>query len=78
MVNLTNGEETGNEGVFCPLLNSNSYELPWLGKFSTNSVAHPGTGDSTVVVGLDDTSPVGQVMFTWPEDSSGDPVRRLD
>jgi hypothetical protein len=72
-----NGEETGNEGrCFAHLLDGNSYELPWLGKFShENSVAHPGTGDSTVVVGLDDTSPFGQVyVYIGQKTDSSDPI----
>jgi hypothetical protein len=52
-----NGEESGAEGrAFAHLMDGNSYELPALGKFSyENSVAHPNTGDKTVVIGLDDS-----------------------
>ena len=72
-----NGEESGGEGrAFAHLLDGNSYELPWLGKFShENSVAHPGTGDKTVVAGLDDTSPFGQVyIYAGDKTSSSDPL----
>lgn len=51
------GEETGANGrAFAHFLDGNSYELPRLGKFSwENSVAHPNTGDTTLVIGLDDS-----------------------
>jgi hypothetical protein len=51
-----NGEENGSEGRgFAHALDGNSYELPWLGKFSfENSLANWGTGDRTVVISQDD------------------------
>jgi hypothetical protein len=63
-----NGEETGNEGRLMAHIVTgpnagNSYELPWLGKFSCeNSVACPARQDKTIVAGLDDSTP-GQVYF---------------
>lgn len=57
-----NGEESGSEGrAFAHVVTGpeagNSYELPWLGKFSwENSVASPASGTKTVVVGLDDVT----------------------
>lgn len=60
------GEETGSEGrVFAHVATGasagNSYELPFLGKFSwENAVANPFQQDKTIVVGTDDTTP-GQV-----------------
>ncbi len=63
-----NGEETGSEGrAFAHITTGpnagTSYELPALGKLSMeNQVACPGSGDKTVVVGLDDSTP-GQVYF---------------
>jgi 2',3'-cyclic-nucleotide 2'-phosphodiesterase (5'-nucleotidase family) len=63
-----NGEETGAEGKgFAHFIDGaeagNSYELPWLGKFSwENSIANPNSGDKTVVAGTDDATP-GQVYF---------------
>jgi hypothetical protein len=72
-----NGEETGSEGRnFAHLLDGNSYDLPRLGKFShENSVAHPSAGDKTVVVGLDDTSPRGQLyIYVGTKTSSSDPI----
>ncbi|MBK8121275.1 MAG: hypothetical protein IPK39_20560 [Sulfuritalea sp.] len=61
-----NGEENGNEGRAFGFVATGSnkgkvYELPYLGKFSwENSVANPYSGDKTVVIGLDDSTP-GQV-----------------
>jgi 2',3'-cyclic-nucleotide 2'-phosphodiesterase (5'-nucleotidase family) len=63
-----NGEETGAEGKgFAHFIDGaeagNSYEVPWLGKFSwENSMANPNSGDKTVVAGTDDSSP-GQLYF---------------
>lgn len=57
-----NGEESGNEGrAWAHLLNGTSYQLPRLGRMSwENSVANPASGDKTIVVGTDDSTP-GQV-----------------
>lgn len=61
-----NGEETGAEGRAFAFVATGSdagkaYQLPDLGRFSwENSVANPHTGNKTVVVGTDDSTP-GQV-----------------
>ncbi len=61
-----NGEENGDEGRAFGFVATGSnkgkvYELPYLGKFSwENSVANPYSGDKTVIIGLDDSTP-GQV-----------------
>ena len=77
-----NGEEVGNEGRgFAHVLSGDAkgdtYQLPHLGRFSwENSVAHPGAGDKTFVVGLDDSTP-GQVYFYMGQKrASGNPVER--
>lgn len=63
-----NGEENGNPGrayafVATGADKGKAYELPKLGKFSwENSVANPYSGDKTVVIGLDDSTP-GQVYI---------------
>lgn len=51
-----NGEEDKAGGrAFAHALNGMSYELAGLGHIAwENALAHPGTGDSTLVVGLDD------------------------
>jgi hypothetical protein len=77
-----NGEEAGSEGrAFAHVVTGadkgTSYELPYLGKFSwENSVAHPDSGDRTIVVGLDDSTP-GQVYFYVGDKlATGSPVER--
>ncbi len=74
-----NGEEVGAEGrAFAHLLDGTSYELPRLGKFSwENSLANPSTGDKTVVIGTDDTSPHGQIyVYLGAKSAAGNPVER--
>jgi hypothetical protein len=74
-----NGEETNDEGrAFGHLLDGTSYELPALGKANwENQVANPNTGDKTVVVGLDDSSPRGQVyVYVGDKKTSGTPVEQ--
>jgi Bacterial protein of unknown function (DUF839) len=72
------GEEVGPEGRgFAHSLEGTSWELPHLGKFSwENSVARPGSGDKTVVVGLDDATPGQVYVYVGDKASSGSPVER--
>ncbi|HET9934465.1 MAG TPA: hypothetical protein VFQ35_27365 [Polyangiaceae bacterium] len=75
---FTNGEESGSEGrAWAHDVTGISYELPRLGKASwENVVANPGTGLSTVVAALDDSSP-GQVYFyVGTKSNTGNPVER--
>jgi len=71
-----NGEENGSEGrAFGHVLDGNSYELPRLGKFSwENSVTHPDSGDKTVVVGLDDSTPGQVYVYVGTKQTSGGPI----
>jgi hypothetical protein len=61
-----NGEETGNEGRAFAFAatgadKGKAYELPRLGKLSfENSLANPFSGDKTIVIGTDDSTP-GQI-----------------
>lgn len=77
-----NGEEVGNEGrAFASIATGtqrgNTYELPYLGKFSwENSVANPATGRMTLVIGLDDTTPGQLYVYTGTKKSSGSPIER--
>ncbi len=68
-----NGEESGIEGrAFAHFLDGSSFELPSLGKFSwENSVAHPATGDKTIVVGTDDGT--GGQVYIYSGDKSSSP-----
>lgn len=77
-----NGEETGNDGrgmahiVTGPEAGS-SYELPALGKFSwENAVACPTSGDSTVVIGLDDATPGQVYVYVGSKTTTGSEVDR--
>ncbi|MDH4063692.1 MAG: DUF839 domain-containing protein [Acidobacteriota bacterium] len=78
----TNGEESGNEGrAFAHVVTGgkkgSTYQLPYLGRFSwENSVAHPSAGDTTIVAGLDDSTP-GQVhIYVGEKRRRGNPVER--
>ncbi|MCC7373971.1 MAG: hypothetical protein IT581_04905 [Verrucomicrobiales bacterium] len=74
-----NGEEAGSEGrAFGTVVSSGTaYELPALGKFSwENSVANPGSGNVTLVAGMDDSTP-GQVYFyQGQKQATGNPIER--
>jgi hypothetical protein len=71
-----NGEEAGAEGrAFAHLLDGNSFELPWLGRFSwENSVAHPAAGDRTIVMGLDDSGGGQVYLYSGQKSASTNPV----
>lgn len=77
-----NGEEAGAEGrAFAHIVDGpnagQSWELPWLGKFSwENSVASPYTGDATVVIGLDDSSPGQVYVYVGAKSGSGTEIER--
>jgi hypothetical protein len=64
--------------AFAHLLDGTSYELPALGRASwENQVANPDTGEKTVVIGLDDTTPLGQVyVYVGDKRDAGSPVER--
>jgi hypothetical protein len=70
------GEENGTEGRgLAHALDGTSWELPALGRFSwENSVASPGTGDKTVTVGLDDSTPGQVYVYIGDKTDSGSPV----
>ncbi|MEJ7616073.1 MAG: alkaline phosphatase PhoX [Pyrinomonadaceae bacterium] len=77
-----NGEEVGAEGrAFAHVVNGPhggaTYELPYLGKFSwENSVAHPATGNKTVVVGTDDATPGQVYVYVGNKTNTGNPIKR--
>ena len=78
-----NGEEGGTQGrPFGHVVDTGqTFELtPWLGNLSfENVVAHPDTGDATVVVNLDDgDATVGQQVYLYlgTKRSTGNPVQR--
>jgi hypothetical protein len=76
------GEEVGAEGrafawIATGSEEGNVYELPWLGKFSwENAVASPDSGEKTVVVGLDDSTPGQVYVYVGDKRSDGNAVER--
>ena len=79
---LLNGEEVGAEGrafawVATGTEEGNVYELPWLGKFSwENALASPDTGEKTVVIGTDDSTPGQVYVYVGEKRSEGNAVER--
>jgi hypothetical protein len=77
-----NGEESGNEGRGIAHIATGpnagtSYELPALGKYSwENSVACPTSGDSTVVIGLDDATPGQVYVYVGAKTTSGTDIEK--
>jgi Ca2+-binding RTX toxin-like protein len=77
-----NGEETGPEGrTFAHIASGaeagTSYELPWLGKFSSeNSVANAFSGAKTVVVGTDDATPGEVYVYVGDKQSTGTTIEK--
>ncbi|MBC7785370.1 MAG: DUF839 domain-containing protein [Burkholderiales bacterium] len=76
------GEEVGNEGrafgtVVTGANAGTTWELPRLGKFSwENSVAHPNAGNSTLVLGTDDSTPGETYLYVGTKTSTGSEVER--
>ncbi len=77
-----NGEETGNEGrAFAHIVTGteagDTYQLPHLGRFSwENSVANPGSGEKTVVIGLDDSTPGELYLYAGDKRATGNTVEK--
>jgi hypothetical protein len=76
------GEEIGAEGrqfahIATGAAAGTSYELPRLGKFSwENGVANGGTGDKTIVLGTDDTTPGQVYLYIGDKQSTGNDVEK--
>lgn len=76
-----NGEEDGSDAKgrgFAHVVDTGtSYDLPYLGRFAwENSLAHPNTGDATVVVGTDDSTPGQVYVYAGQKRTSGSPVEQ--
>ena len=76
-----NGEEDGSDAKgrgFAHVVDTGvSYDLPYLGRFAwENSLAHPNTGDATVVVGTDDSTPGQVYVYAGEKRTEGSPVER--
>jgi hypothetical protein len=77
-----NGEETGDEGrSFAHIVTGPgaglSYELPSLGRLSTeNSVASPYEQDKTVVISMDDSTPGQVYVYIGEKQSAGSEIEK--
>jgi hypothetical protein len=76
-----NGEENGEGRAFAHVLTGSmkgsSYQLPDIGRAAwENVVAKPDSGDKTIVVGLDDTTPGYVYVYVGQKQHSGNPVER--
>jgi hypothetical protein len=77
-----NGEESGLEGrafgfVATGTDAGKAYELPYLGRFSwENSIANPHTGDKTVVIGNDDSTPGQVYMYEGTKSNTGSAIQK--
>ena len=76
------GEESGAEGrAFGHVVTGDdagtSYELPYLGKFSwENAVAMPNSGDTTIVVGMDDGDGGQVYVYVGTKQATGNTVEK--
>ncbi len=77
-----NGEEAGSEGrAFAHIATGanagNTYELPYLGKFSwENSIASPRSSDKTIVVGTDDATPGQVYVYIGNKSNTGNDIQK--
>ncbi len=77
-----NGEESGAEGrAFAHVVTGTeagtTYELPRMGKYSfENAVANPFTGDKTVVLGTDDTTPGQVYVYIGTKTNAGNEIEK--
>ena len=77
-----NGEEAGTEGrAFANIITGTgygeSYELPHLGKYQReNVVSNPKSGDRTLVIGMDDTTPGQIYVYVGTKTNTGNAVQR--
>jgi len=72
-----NGEETADGRAFAHQLTGTSWQLPALGRLAwENAVASPYSGDTTAVVGLDDTTPGQVYVYLGQKGSTGTAVEK--
>lgn len=77
-----NGEEAGAGGrAFAHIATGpaagNTYELPYLGKFSwENSVASPNRSDKTIVIGTDDATPGQVYVYVGNKSTTGTDINK--
>ena len=76
------GEEAGAEGrLFANIVTGanagNSYELPFLGKFSwENALASPQSSDKTVIIGTDDATPGQVYVYVGEKTNAGNEIEK--
>ena len=75
------GEEFANGRTFAHVITGSekgtSYELADLGRMAfENSVAHPNSGDKTLVAQMDDTTPGQVYLYVGDKKETGNPVER--
>jgi hypothetical protein len=79
---FTTGEEVETEGrAFAFVVGGDehgrAYELPYLGRYAhENVLANPDSGDTTIVVSMDDDAPGPLYVYLGTKSSSGNPVER--
>jgi hypothetical protein len=72
-----NGEEAATGRGFAHEMNGTSWDLPDLGRFAwENSLANPSTGDKTVVVGTDDSTPGQVYVYVGTKKATGNAIEK--
>ena len=72
-----NGEEAATGRAFAHEMNGTSWDLPDLGRFAwENSLANPSTGDKTVVIGTDDSTPGQVYVYVGAKKATGNAIER--
>ncbi len=72
-----NGEEAATGRAFAHEMNGTSWDLPDLGRFAwENSLANPSTGDKTVVIGTDDSTPGQVYVYVGAKKKSGNAIEK--
>lgn len=72
-----NGEEAATGRAFAHEMNGTSWDLPDLGRFSwENSLANPSTGDKTVVIGTDDSTPGQVYVYVGAKKGTGNAIEK--
>lgn len=71
------GEEATTGRAFAHELNGTSWDLPDLGRFQwENSLANPATGDRTVVIGTDDSTPGQVYVYVGTKKATGNTIEK--
>jgi hypothetical protein len=72
-----NGEEAATGRAFAHEMNGTSWDLPDLGRFAwENSLANPSTGDKTVVIGTDDSTPGQVYVYVGAKKRTGNAIEK--